>query len=310
MRFKDVLSNIVTFGAYGRVQNAKKNYDSVLDELKELSKQMELRKIEINNLLLNVVEVKKRAVLSLNKINKIIKYLKGKEREFFVNKISDEKLNLDFSYVENTLNIANSVLSATKGTGAGIATGSAAYFLVGQFAAASTGTAINTLSGAAATNATLAWLGGGSIAAGGGGIAAGAAVLGGLIAIPALAVMGIFNHLSVNKQIKQIKEKEYEAFEMIDLMKKNLLAFDLIEKRSNEIGLSISKFEQVFNIEFKKVYRAIYPIPLISRLIKSLKKNFGFNYFNSKDLKQIQYIGKISTDFAKLIDTKVLLENK
>ena len=41
--------------------------------------------------------------------------------------------------------------------------------------AAGTGTAISSLSGAAATNAVLAWLGGGTIAAGGGGIAAGTA---------------------------------------------------------------------------------------------------------------------------------------
>ena len=49
--------------------------------------------------------------------------------------------------------------------------------LVTTFAAASTGTAISSLSGAAATNAVLAWLGGGAVAAGGGGMAAGAAVL-------------------------------------------------------------------------------------------------------------------------------------
>ena len=48
------------------------------------------------------------------------------------------------------------------------------------------------MSGAAATNATLAWLGGGAIAAGGGGIAAGTAVLGGLVAAPALLVTGFF----------------------------------------------------------------------------------------------------------------------
>ena len=41
----------------------------------------------------------------------------------------------------------------------------------------STGTAISALSGAAATNAALAWLGGGALAAGGGGMAAGSAFL-------------------------------------------------------------------------------------------------------------------------------------
>ena len=54
--------------------------------------------------------------------------------------------------------------------------------LVTSFAAASTGTAISTLSGAAATNAVLAWLGGGAIAAGGGGVAAGATVMAALTA--------------------------------------------------------------------------------------------------------------------------------
>ena len=40
------------------------------------------------------------------------------------------------------------------------------------FEVASTGTAISTLSGAAATNVALVWLGGGALAAGSGGIAA------------------------------------------------------------------------------------------------------------------------------------------
>lgn len=59
---------------------------------------------------------------------------------------------------------------------------------VAAFATASTGTAISSLSGAAATNAILAWLGGGSIAAGGGGMAAGAATL---TAITATATAGV-----------------------------------------------------------------------------------------------------------------------
>lgn len=45
------------------------------------------------------------------------------------------------------------------------------------FGAASTGTAISALSGAAFTNAALAWLGGGALATGGGGMAAGSAFL-------------------------------------------------------------------------------------------------------------------------------------
>lgn len=53
----------------------------------------------------------------------------------------------------------------------------AAIWVATTFGTASTGTAISTLSGAAATNATLAWLGGGALAVGGGGAAAGSALL-------------------------------------------------------------------------------------------------------------------------------------
>lgn len=59
---------------------------------------------------------------------------------------------------------------------------------VGAFASASTGTAIGSLSGASATSASLAWLGGGSAAAGGLGVAGGFVVLtagGAVIAIAA-----------------------------------------------------------------------------------------------------------------------------
>ncbi len=61
---------------------------------------------------------------------------------------------------------------------------------ISAWGTASTGTAIASLSGAAATNATLAFLGGGSLAAGGGGIALGKLVLTGGVAIVAIAGTG------------------------------------------------------------------------------------------------------------------------
>src|SRR4051812_34071998 len=76
--------------------------------------------------------------------------------------------------------------SAVTGVGikAGITTA------VTTFASASTGTAISTLSGAAATNATAAFLGGGSLASGGGGMAAGAVALNFVTIGPAILVSG------------------------------------------------------------------------------------------------------------------------
>jgi hypothetical protein len=66
--------------------------------------------------------------------------------------------------------------------GVGVMSGIAAWGITG------TGVAISTLSGAAATNASLAILGGGTVAAGGGGMALGAAVLTGGTVVVVLAV--------------------------------------------------------------------------------------------------------------------------
>lgn len=71
---------------------------------------------------------------------------------------------------------------------------------VSAFATASTGSAIAGLSGAAATNATLAWLGGGAIAAGGGGMAAGAIVLNLIAIAPAALISGITVAIIGSKQ--------------------------------------------------------------------------------------------------------------
>jgi hypothetical protein len=66
--------------------------------------------------------------------------------------------------------------------GSTLAVGS--WALVSVLGSASTGTAIVGLSGIAATNATLAWFGGGSLAVGGAGMAGGATVLGGILLVP------------------------------------------------------------------------------------------------------------------------------
>ncbi|MFZ3499116.1 hypothetical protein ACODT5_38900 [Streptomyces sp. 5.8] len=90
------------------------------------------------------------------------------------------------------LDAVNAIATLAGGVAVGAGAGALTFAAVGAFAAASTGTAISALSGAAATSATLAWLGGGSLAAGGGGVAAGTAVLTGIVALPVLLALGGF----------------------------------------------------------------------------------------------------------------------
>lgn len=87
-----------------------------------------------------------------------------------------EKIELEYKKAE-----VKAAGQGAAGVGAGVAVAAlgptAAMGIATTFGVASTGTAISALSGAAATNAALAWLGGGALAAGGGGMAAGSAFL-------------------------------------------------------------------------------------------------------------------------------------
>ena len=117
---------------------------------------------------------------------------------------------------------ANSVdIKGKRSAAAGIAAGAgvaalgptAAMGIAMTFGTASTGTAIISLSGAAATKAALAWLGGGALAAGGGGMAAGSAFLallgpaGWAIGGASLLGAGIFSN-SKNKKIAAEANRE------------------------------------------------------------------------------------------------------
>lgn len=101
------------------------------------------------------------------------------------------------------------IVTSTTGTLVGGATTisgqTAAMSLATTFGTASTGTAISSLSGVAATNAATAWLGGGALAAGGGGMAAGTVVLttipivGGVVAASAISY-GAYKYVKGKKK--------------------------------------------------------------------------------------------------------------
>lgn len=98
---------------------------------------------------------------------------------------------IDLAELQHTCSFAKQLAGGVlTGTGAGALTAFGAYSGTMALASAGTGAAISGLSGVAATNATLAWLGGGTLAAGGYGIAGGTMVLGALVAGPALLVLG------------------------------------------------------------------------------------------------------------------------
>lgn len=178
-----------------------------------------------------IVITKEEEVEILKKLHLIDQNMNIKDAE---RKIKAERVDMD--------TMTNALTSAVTGSLAGLAASGGAYLGVGSLAAASTGSAISGLSGAAATNATLAWLGGGSLASGGLGMAGGMAVMGGLVAGPLLAIGGsIF--------ASKAAEKKDEAY----------ANWKKVEAAAEELKVVISKLSAIstYTNECNSVFKAL-----------------------------------------------------
>ena len=146
------------------------------------------------------------------------------------------KLHIDeseFQEMRSMVNFAGSIAGgAALGTTSGALVAFGAYGAAQALACASTGTAIASLSGAAATNATLAFFGGGSIAAGGLGMAGGTAVLGGLVAGPALMVVGLVAGKAAKKNLDQAYTNQAEAIQIAEQLNTASLQCEAIRRRT------------------------------------------------------------------------------
>lgn len=145
---------------------------------------------------------------------------------------------------------------AAIGTAGGFAAAGATTSAVMALGTASTGTAIASLSGVAATNATLAALGGGAIAAGGGGMALGTAVLGGATLGIGLLIGGVIFNVTGSK----LSDKADEAYQQA---KKTEMESNKIISYFNFLCASASVFEsnlKKVNDEYKKRFKILNDI--------------------------------------------------
>ncbi|AWY42685.1 hypothetical protein DKY63_23360 [Pseudomonas putida] len=183
-------------------------------------------------------------------------------------------------------------LGAGMGGGAALAFG--AYNGTMLLATASTGTAISSLGGVAATNATLAWLGGGSLAAGGYGMAGGMMVLGGIVAGPALA---IFGHVLGNK-----------GEEALNNARSNMEQARTIRDQSELMVGKLRAIEQVTalaNTTFSKISSQLRRA--VSEL-KTVLENNGVNYqtYSDESKKVVFRSVKFAQLLKAMIDTAIL----
>lgn len=160
-------------------------------------------------------------------------------------KVAVDKADIK-SIREATLQMTDVVAGGLTSLGAGGLAGLAAYGSVGVLASTAGGTAIAGLSGVAATNATLAWLGGGALSAGGFGMAGGTAVLGGIVAGPVLAIGGMM-------LASKAESAKHQAYENLALAEKNaeelktaVIKVTAIQTAFDEVHQVLGNLDNVF----------------------------------------------------------------
>ena len=207
----------------------------------------------------------------------------------------DEK---DFVEMRSLVNFAGSLAGgAVAGTAGGALAAFGAYGAAQALAFASTGTAISALSGAAATNATLAFFGGGSLAAGGLGMAGGTAVLGGLVAGPALMVMGLVAGSAAKKNLEKALTNKAEAIQIASQLNVAGLQCETIRRRTYMFYNLLARLDTYF-------------LPLIYKM-EDIVANEGDDYkaYSVDSKKIIASCASVAVSVKTVLDTPLLTDD-
>lgn len=189
------------------------------------------------------------------------------------------------------------IIGGTGALGSGALVGFASYGGAMMFASASTGTAISSLAGAAATNATLAWFGGGSLAAGGFGMAGGMAVLGGIVAGPVLAVGGLMFAAKARENLANAKKYQAEVNKAIEQMNNAMTVLYAIKNVTDEFDKVIRRLSDTMT-------------PVLDSLESIIMAN-GTNYslYNDSQKHQVYLAVQFAQSLKLLLETPLLTQD-
>ncbi|MBD2183544.1 hypothetical protein H6S82_20910 [Planktothrix sp. FACHB-1355] len=261
---------------------AKERYERNLEQLKQAEQATNVFAQEYGELQLNVIR---------STIKRFVTFLENTGRKASE---SEKRLleGMDFSvqqikeYKAAAVGAEKYFLAGVKSAGAAAAGYGGAIGVATSIGAASTGTAISSLSGAAAWNATLAWFGFGSVAAGGGGMALGTLVLGGITVLPALAIGGFFAAKEGEKAMT--KAKEYEA-----KVNKAVAEMRVAKDFSLQVRDRICELKRVF--EF-----------LNSRAIEGLNQLESQPFEAKRDAEKFQQVALLMKGLVEILKTPVM----
>lgn len=188
---------------------------------------------------------------------------------------------------------------AAIGTAGGFAAAGATTAAVMSLGTASTGTAIASLSGAAAVNATLAALGGGALAAGGGGIALGTAVLGTATAGVGILIGGIIFNFAGKKLSDQVEEAECQMLEAEETMSKIGIYLEELNQLATDYTAVLNQVNTMYQCYLEKLNSVI-----------CLRKKTNWEKFTNEEKIMTENTVRFVGLLYKMCQVKLVLEGE
>ena len=249
---------------------------------------------------LELLGIQKELIYKNTFVDFITIFSKIKNIDFEDNLKLGTKIPLDYQEMldmkESILKINEILGGGLVAAGGGAAAGFGAFGGVGILATASTGTAIGTLSGAAATNATLAWLGGGSLASGGMGMAGGTAILGGIVVAPVLLIGGMILASKAEEAKDEARSNFYKAESQAEEMDTAKIVVKEISLRVNEINDILISLNEIL-------------IKHINKLNTIVNISTDYRTYKNYQKKIVMIVSSIASTTKNICDAPIIDEN-
>jgi ElaB/YqjD/DUF883 family membrane-anchored ribosome-binding protein len=294
---------VIALGASGavRASSAKDRFEAAAARYTEIMSNLSEVRGRLSRVLESVGDYAVGAIKSLRKANLVLEPLKQgltvPSHKSVPNAAELAIATLDRS----SLTLASYGKLAVVGGGVGLGVGSAvavgSWAAVSALGTASTGTAIASLHGVAATNAILASLGHGTLAAGSAGMLGGKLALGGIVLLPAAAIMGVMAHAKageINEKAREIEEANCTNSRLLTDVKTQLPNFDRL---LSQIGNAASDLET----SVAKSHEALFKYGIFSRVLKRIRLWVRGYYYTPTEMAYVEELRAAIDRFLHVI---------